>query len=425
MKVACLPEGAATPAGTDLRFELYARAIRSGVGRVGGLVPAGLLQARLSPSPRAWDFCSIALAVVAADEAVTRSKSPNGWTREIDLTVSVSEPDFWADQAHSLETALRFLTDDLWTVGFVRGDPPYAPLRRPSSRKEDCVCLLSGGMDSLIGAIDAVAAGRRPLLVSQKAKGDSADQKRFAERISNGTLHLQLNHHARPPGTSERSQRARSIVFLGFGALAASCLDRVRDGGTADLLVPENGFISQNVPLTPLRIGAHSTRTTHPFVLRTVQSVIDQAGLNVRIHNPYEHATKGEMLVGCSDQNLVADLIWDSTSCGRYSRTGFQHCGRCVPCQVRRAAVLAWGQTDATTKGYKYDPLGQADAKHAGFDDVRSVSMAIDVVARRGIDALIGGAMNSEQLGDVAPYREVIRRGIAELAMLHQREGVT
>ena len=425
MKVACLPQGARTPRSTDLRYELYARRIAENVGRVGGLVPGVLVKSRLSPSRRAWDFTSIALAVVAADEGVTRSRSPNGWTREIELTVAVSEPDFWAGQGAKLETALRFLTDDIWTVSFVHGDPPSPPLRRPAPRTEDCVCLLSGGMDSLIGAIDAVADGRRPLLVSQKAKGDSADQKRFASRISAGTLHLQLNHHARPPGVSERSQRARSMVFLGFGTLAASCLDLVRDGGIADLLVPENGFISQNVPLTPLRAGAHSTRTTHPFVLRTVQSVLDDAGLRVRINNPYEHATKGEMLAGCSDQDLLADLVWDSTSCGRYSRTGFQHCGRCVPCQVRRGAVVVWGPADETTKGYKYGPLGQADGKHAGFDDVRSVAMAIDVVGRRGLDALVGGTMNAAQLGDVAPYREVVRRGIAELALLHQREGVT
>lgn len=425
MRVACLPRDAATPQGTDLRFELYERHIAPDVGRVGGLVPARLLKARLSPVPHAWDFCSIALAVVAADEGVTRSRSPNGWTRHLELTVGVSDPAFWSGQADRLESALRFMTDDLWSLSFVHGPPPYGQLERRSARTEDCVCLLSGGMDSLIGAIDAVARHRRPLLVSQKAKGDSADQKRFAQRISPGTLHLQLNHHARPPGPSERSQRARSMVFLGFGALAASCLDVVRDGGTADLLVPENGFISQNVPLTPLRTGAHSTRTTHPFVLRTIQTVLDAAGLRVRIDNPYEHATKGEMLKECENQQLLSDLVWDSTSCGRYLRTGFQHCGRCVPCQVRRAAVEAWGKQDATTKGYKYGPIGQADRKHAGFDDVRSVAMAIDVVGRRGVEALIGGAMNSSQLGGVAPYREVVRRGIAELALLHDREGVT
>ena len=59
------------------------------------------------------------------------------------------------------------------------------------------------------------------------------------------------------------------------------------------------------------------------------------------------------------------------------------------------------------------------------LDDVRSVAMAVETVRRYGIDALIGGAMNARMLGDVTPYREVVRRGIAELAALHAHLGVT
>jgi len=51
--------------------------------------------------------------------------------------------------------------------------------------------------------------------------------------------------------------------------------------------------------------------------------------------------------------------------------------------------------------------------------------MAIETVNRHGIDELIGGAMNARMLGDVAPYREVVRRGIAELSALHAHLGVT
>lgn len=426
MKVACLPGSLPTPAGSNvMRFELYGRAPVAGWGRVGGLVPPVLKRLRLAPTERAWDFTSIALSVVAADEAVTRTNSPDGWTREMDVTISVAAPAFWDAQKAELRRALEFLTGDIWSLTFVPGGHAPAPMQGAIPRPEDTICLLSGGMDSLVGAIDATAAGRRLLLVSQKAKGDSADQISFAKLISPGTLHLQLSHHARPPGPSERSQRARSIVFLAFGVLAASCLEATRNGTPVDLLVPENGFISQNVPLTPLRTGSLSTRTTHPFYFRALQKVLDAAGLLTTIINPYEFKTKGEMLSECGNQRLLDQLAWNSTSCGRYSRTGFQHCGRCVPCQVRRGAVIAWGKNDRTSKGYKYDPLGQRDRRHTQFDDVRSVAMAIDVVAREGIESLIGGAMNREMLGDVVPYRDVVRRGFEELAALHQREGVT
>jgi hypothetical protein len=371
------------------------------------------------PTERAWDFTTFALAAVAADEAVSRLRSPDGWTRELDLLVAVADPAFWNTQRDRLTQALRYLSGDIWSVEFIGGGATPAPHASARSRPEDMVCLLSGGMDSLIGAIDVVAEGLNPLLVSQMAKGDTKDQRRFAAEIATGSLHLQLNHHARPPHASERSQRARSLAFLGFGVLAATCLRQHASGGKVELRVPENGFISQNVPLTPLRTGSLSTRTTHPFFLRLIQEMLDAADLRVRIRNPYEHMTKGEMLSACSDQNLLRQLVDGTTSCGRYSRTGFRHCGRCVPCQVRRAAYLAWGQPDGTAKGYKYEQLGHYDDKHARFDDVRSVAIAIETVRRNGIDALIGGAMNRRLIGDTAPYRRVVENGLAELSALH------
>jgi hypothetical protein len=419
--IACLPEDMADLPGSDVRFDLYSNSRRGVRGRVGNLVVGRLRRQGLRPSTLAWDFTSFALAAVAADEAVSRERSPDGWTRDIELTVAVTDPDLWNTQRGRLTNALRFLSGDIWTLDFVGHGivPPGRWKERVLS--EDLVCLLSGGMDSLVGAIDVVGQGRTPLFVSQIAKGDSATQKSFARSISPTSVHLQLNHHARPPGRSERSQRARSLAFFGFGVLAASCLAKHRDGSLVELRIPENGFISQNVPLTPMRTGTLSTRTTHPYFLRLIQETLDDVGLRVHLNNPYEVSTKGEMLVGCTDPGLLSRLAGASTSCGRFSRTGFRHCGRCVPCQVRRGAYLAWGNSDDTTNGYKYDDLSLNDKKHARFDDVRSVAIAIETVRAGGIDELIGGAMNGRLLGNVQPYRDVVERGIAELAALHTK----
>ncbi|WP_119306992.1 Qat anti-phage system QueC-like protein QatC [Cohaesibacter haloalkalitolerans] len=422
--VACLPQDLPDIPDTDIRFDIYTNSRTPGRGRVGDLVPGRLRRHGLFPSGAAWDFMSFAMAVVAADEAVSRGRSPDGWTRKIDLTVAVSDPATWNSEIGRLTQALRFLSGDMWSVHFIAGGGMPFPRNPRLPRPEDMICLLSGGMDSLIGAIDAVCEGHHPLLVSQMAKGDTKDQKIFAMNVAPNSLHLQLNHHARPPCTSERSQRARSIAFLGFGVMAATCLQRHADGATVELRMPENGFISQNVPLTPLRTGSLSTRTTHPYFLRLVQQTLDAVGLRVHIRNPYELQTKGEMLKGCKEQALLAKLVDASTSCGRYSRTGFQHCGRCVPCQVRRGAYLAWGQPDHTLKGYKYEDLGLADARHAAFDDVRSVAIAIETVRSHGIDALIGGSINGQLLGDPTPYRLVVENGIAELEALHKKLGV-
>ena len=244
----------------------------------------------------------------------------------------------------------------------------------------------------------------------------------FAAAIGSGLRHLAMNHNASPPWQKDDSQRARSLAFLAFGVLAATALRKYHDGEEVTLFVCENGFIAINPPLTGTRLGSLSTRTAHPEFLNRVREVLDAAGLKVRIVNPYEHQTKGEMLTACADQILLRNLAVQSVSCGRYRVFGYKHCGRCVPCQVRRAAFLAWGTPDTTY--YRFEPIGRADADHARFDDVRSVAMALEEVRSGDLEAWLGSALAYPKLGDPAPLRDLIRRGLNELQALHQQHGV-
>jgi 7-cyano-7-deazaguanine synthase in queuosine biosynthesis len=298
-------------------------------------------------------------------------------------------------------------------------DPPSDP----APPDEDCVVLLSGGLDSLVGAIDLVAAGKRPFAVSQIVRGDAEKQEQFAQRIGGGLRHLSLNHNTRVPDPENPpSQRARSITFLAYGVLAATTLSRYQEGEHVTLYMCENGFISVNPPLTGTRLGSLSTRTTHPDFLRRVQQLVDAAGLRLKIENPYQYKTKGEMLAGCTDQSLLKAEAASSTSCGRYKRYGYRHCGRCVPCQVRRAAFLAWGVTDTTD--YVFKDIGRDDEDYAGFDDVRSAAMAIGEVEMDGIDNWLGTTLSSVPREEVAPLKGVVGRGLAEIATLHRKYGV-
>lgn len=422
-KVACAPAGVPLSFGVDIPFTLYSHRQDPKTGAVGGTIPGIIEALKLKPSARAWDFLSISLAVIAADESCTRALSADGWTRQISLTVAVIDPSFWSSVADDLQRALSFVTGDIWRLDFIEGGYLPKPPSVAATRNEDVVCLLSGGMDSLIGSIDLVTQGQKPLLVSQVAKGDKFDQQRFAKIVAEGCLHLQVNHNASPPCQSERSQRGRSLVFFGLGVLAATCLESYGDSYKTDLIVPENGFISLNVPLTPLRIGSLSTRTTHPYYLAALQSLFDKAGLKVRIQNPYQFKTKGEMLSECQNQALLKSLIGSSTSCGRYARSGFKQCGRCVPCLVRRSAFHKWLGHDLTA-GYKFSALGTPDKKHRDFDDVRSVAYAIHAVKQRGLDAWIGGALNSAMPGASLDARGVADRGLKELSEFLKSQGV-
>jgi hypothetical protein len=174
--------------------------------------------------------------------------------------------------------------------------------------------------------------------------------------------------------------------------------------------------------LTEMRLGSLSTRTTHPVFFRLAHQLFDEAGLRVRMENPYQLKTKGEMLRGCADKKLLRAHASQTTSCGRYLIHGHTHCGRCVPCLVRRAAFRAAGMTDGTQ--YVFTDLGRDDGDHAGFDDVRSVAMAVAEVEADGLERWLGTALSTALLGDVAPLQAMVGRGLNELRALLKVHGV-
>jgi hypothetical protein len=120
MKLVCAPDMFAFPDDDDvLHVVLYGQPGRSDRGSAGASARYDILRARLEAAPRAWDLLSIALSVVTADLAGLRDRSPDGWTREFDLSVAVADPKFWSTQAAAIQTALAFLTTDRWRIRFL------------------------------------------------------------------------------------------------------------------------------------------------------------------------------------------------------------------------------------------------------------------------------------------------------------------
>jgi len=424
MKLLCAPAKENYPGRDfDLRVDLFSNSGFKSRGHIGSLIAERMRRAKLNPSARAWDLLSLVLAVVAADHAHHRNESPDGWTRQIDITVAVCDPAFWNTQSALLRYLLGFLTTDVWNVEFVGKGFVPAPHPSPPASPEDCVVLISGGLDSLIGAIDLTVAGRTPLAVSHIVRGDREKQGIFANRILPKALRLiQLNHNVTVPHPeTPPSQRSRSLVFLAYGVLAATTLDRYKASPPLTLFVCENGFITVNPPLTGSRIGSLSTRTTHPVVLSLFQELLNGAGLAVKLSNPYQLQTKGEMLVGCANQTLLDELAAMSTSCGRFKQFGYTHCGRCVPCLIRRAAFLHADRPDKTK--YKYQSLSINSAQRMRFDDVRSAKMAIEQERKVGVERWLGATLASPRITQAPAIRDMIKRGLAELdAFLTQQQ---
>lgn len=407
-------------------IELYALPGKARGLTAGATILRQIRRANLEPSTRAWDFLSIALAAIVADAATMRRDSPDGWTREIGLDLALAEPEAWRPHLSLLTSALEFLTTDIWDIEITtKATIPFKGSKTPAAPEADCVALLSGGLDSLIGGIDLVHAGRRPFWVSHTVRGDAAKQMDFARRLGATLPSIQLNHSTNTVGLSgpdETSQRVRSLIFIAYAVLVASTITGP-DGDSVDLYVNENGFISINPPLTPMRVGSLSTRTAHPRFLSLLQRLFDAIELNVRLANPYRERTKGQMLVECKEQELLVELAHVSTSCGRFQRYNYRHCGRCLPCQVRRSAFLRWDRPDGTA--YVFDDLGRNDEDHAAFDDVRAVAIARLTVKEDGFDYWVGGSLSWIPLAERGAVKAMLNDGLAELGNLHDHYHVT
>jgi 7-cyano-7-deazaguanine synthase in queuosine biosynthesis len=371
----------------------------------------------------------------AADLRINRAKhSEDSWTRQIDLYIPVSDPLFWNGQKDLLCNIFRFLTGDIWDMEFRVRQYQGSIIPKATWRKfglpypTDTICLFSGGMDSFIGAVDLLVGGNRPILLGHAKSADVSPYQKYCEQslhtafpgvnIRRIYASLRIPNEEHLFDGKESTERGRSFLFLTLGALCASTLSP-----SSRLIVPENGLISLNLPLTVLRAGSHSTRTTHPYYMGLMQSLFNNMQIGVRIENPYQFKTKGEMLSECTRQALVQAT--NTMSCSRPATrnasievAGTRHCGYCVPCLIRQAAFYQAGMADkANYRLDIFDP-NQISRKNKR-ENVISFQYLIEKVRLNPnyITALIR-ATGPLGHGDVYPYIGVYNRGLAEVGNL-------
>ena len=405
---------------------------------IGGAL-ASLKKIGVLPSEIGIDVLVLAAHVHAADTRISRAEqSQDSWTREIRLVVPVSEPARWAAAEPTLKKALDFLTGDRWTIGFRARPTRFATIAQvvpPSliAPPFDSISLFSGGLDSLIGAIDQLEDGTTPLLVSHSGDSATSDaQKKLY-------MDLKTHYSESPFGRlrvgmtfkkglvegvgSENSTRGRSFLFFALGAFAGTGL-----GNRFVLRVPENGLIALNVPLDPLRLGSNSTRTTHPYYMARWNDLLEVLGIDGEIRNPYWDKTKGEMAAACRNPGLLKELAKHALSCSspakaRWRGHGIEQCGYCLPCLIRRAALMAaWGAgNDPTT--YTVENLHEQslDTRESTGKQVRSFQYAIDRLrARPQLASLLihkPGSLADES-AHFNELADVYRRGLGEVACL-------
>jgi len=390
-----------------------------------------------SPSPAVLDLLNLAMVVYAVDRSVLRQTADDSWTRQITLTLPVFLMEQWQRANPILNKCLSFLTGDLWKVDFTQNTlDPILGLRSLPIKgipQTDAVSLFSGGLDSLIGVIDWLEQHQRGSLLlvghhDPRIAGPYTDQVATYKDLQ---PHYQRRTHPLffAVGANfgwDTTLRSRSLLFMALGLYVANSIS-----SKTPLLVPENGNMALNVPLTPSRRGSCSTRTVHPYYLLLLRRVIEELGILNPIENPLELKTKGECVTDCLNLEVLKSTLGDTASCAKrghkrtWVRRHARECGRCLPCIYRRAG-LHTANLDYQTYGSDIC-TGEVNllSDYMYANDFRAlVSFLRQNLLEEEISKLLlsNGSLELDRLSE---YSGLIKRAMGEVRRLINDKGIT
>lgn len=373
-------------------------------------------------SNTAIDLLYISLMVYYADRKISRKREDDAWTRQIKLYMPVLEIEIWNENRGLLEKMLSFLSGDLWTFEFrkrelnPKEEKAFKGIKRQKKKQQpNALCMLSGGLDSFIGAIDILSKEKNVWFVGHYGggKGVSKYQTNVLETLKS---HFQLsskqfyNFFASPLKGIEDTTRTRSFLFFAHAIILGSSVDR-----EIPLFIPENGFISLNIPLTNTRLGSSSTRTTHPYYMIMFQQLLVNIGIKIKFYNPYQFKSKGQMIEECTDPNFLKANIVNTMSCshpdlGRYSGDSDpSHCGTCLPCIIRRASIeYAYGSDSSSYRDKNFEKLSASE-------NLRSFKIGVRDYLESKTDTLLTIQTSGPINDQTEDYCRVYKKGMTEL----------
>jgi len=313
--------------------------------------------------------------------------------------------------------------------------------------QHNAICLFSGGLDSLMGALQLLEDGEQVLLVAHHSDAVASAaqrdifallQQRYGNRVDLVQCGLARSPRRRPrfplPAKTETSHRSRSFLFL---ALAIA----VAKGARVDRVVlAENGLIALNPPLGRSRVGSLSTRTAHPrFLAGFIELVRGLGAFDGSLVNPFLYMSKTDIVDGL--QRWQVPFVLRSVSCAhaatvvRYQGVaGARHCGYCLPCIYRRVALMKAGCDRAGD--YCDDSFGNLHGlSPARQEDMRFlVRFARKIVAASSVErrnivvshgtfpADVGGLIGLSAAADYGPWADMLLRWASDfLAQVDRR----
>ena len=379
-----------------------------------------------------YDLVNFALGIYTIDQVVSRQINGfQGWSRNFIVNFPVHDLQLWNNVKEDFSNYLGFLSGDKWEITF-RQNHEIREFELPENRNPNNfskVSLFSGGLDSFIGAIDLLVNQEKPFLVShykiserkvqerlidglkEKFGGNSFDSQKFWVQPN------QKNEFAE----KENSSRARSFLFITLGIAAANCL-----ADDTTLVLPENGLISLNIPLTKSRLSSHSTRTTHPYFVDGLNKTFEGLGIRNKIENPYRFKTKGQMILDCQDREFLNQHISETISCSHPENSRFQgrepglNCGYCVPCIIRQSAENAAGNisTSYAIGDIRQTPPLQNVKKGSDYRAFKMGLQRFSSINNRhslALQIMRAGSIPYNNIDELNEYISVYERGMEEV----------
>jgi 7-cyano-7-deazaguanine synthase in queuosine biosynthesis len=375
--------------------------------------------------PGAADLLDVAAAVYHADRMSKRGDLNSSWLRYMTLRVPVRQPKRWRAWREKIESAIGYLTGDVWSFEFVqrgvraRSSEADGFLFADRMREGSQALLYSGGLDSVAGVLASSShqSGEVcPITVLTSSRLKGVQQQTLAEverslgnRLRPISVRVELQNRAeRAFDQEERSQRARALLFQAIGAVAAST------GGLTQLAIVENGIGAINLPYVPWQVSAQAGRAANPIWLRRFREIAREfVCSSFEVLLPSLSQTKAQLL-HANRSGAMERLVPLTVSCDRFPQrvAGRPQCGVCTSCLLRRQSLLLSGLSEFDDHdSYRYDVYR---ASNGIPHQLTAHLFAMDTQAQRIASSLTGADRLRRLELEFPSLAEVVETGAAE-----------
>ena len=230
----------------------------------------------------------------------------------------------------------------------------------------EAVCLFSGGVDSLSGAM---TARRRygSLIGVYCSHANFSRLTHIVRQLGSAVFEGQSSRLVEVPGPAvgvTGYSQTRGFLYVLTGASVAA------EARATKLVVSECGPTMFQPHFAPADL---ITMTTHPFVMARAQEIVATVAPNIAVDFQFKNQTKAEIVALCPSPELLPL----THSC--VSQRLVEHDGTCYGCVIRRLATIATGVKD---RDYLKNPMIDPNANSGNL--LALLGFCRDLLLHRG-----------------------------------------